>query len=317
MLVDGRPSRRRRRPPATAVPPAAVMAVDDLVGTGRVDVVDRHLGALGGESLGDRAADPVAGTGHQHALSRESSAHRTLLSSEYSHGIVTATLPTMVPCKPPSASRSSSRPRPIPLTNLGRAVDHIASLGARDCDLIVLPELWPCGFSWDTLADDARAAAEPLDGPRGGALSRAAQAAAPGCSRAPCRSRTDGDLFNTAVLYGPDGRPRAAAPQGAAVHAARRGSRLLGGRRLTVVRHPDTRATSASRPASTATSPRWRARCGAPARASCCTRRPTRWRPSGGGTCCIRPTPSPTGSGGSASTSAARRRPGRCSAPAA
>ena len=32
-------------------------------------------------------------------------------------------------------------------------------------DLIVLPELWPCGFSSDTLADDARAAAEPLDAP--------------------------------------------------------------------------------------------------------------------------------------------------------
>ena len=61
--------------------------------------------------------------------------------------------------------------------NLVRAIDHVASLASRGCDLIVLPELWPCGFSWDTLADDARAAAEPLDGPRGDALSRAAQAA--------------------------------------------------------------------------------------------------------------------------------------------
>ena len=94
-------------------------------------------------------------------------------------------------------------------------------------------------FSWDTLADDARAAAEPLDGPRGAALSRAAQAA-DAWVLAGTVPDDGGDLFNTAVLYGPDGRLAARAPQGAAVHAARRGSRLLGGRRaLTVVLHPE------------------------------------------------------------------------------
>ena len=42
-----------------------------------------------------------------------------------------------------------------PRANLERALGHVASLAARACDLIVLPELWPCGFSWDTLADEA------------------------------------------------------------------------------------------------------------------------------------------------------------------
>ena len=48
----------------------------DLGRAGRVDVVDGHPRALAREPLGHRAADPVAGTCHQHALSVEPSAHR-------------------------------------------------------------------------------------------------------------------------------------------------------------------------------------------------------------------------------------------------
>ncbi len=125
-----------------------------------------------------------------------------------------------------------------PVTNLGRAVDHIASLGARDCDLIVLPELWPCGFSWDTLADDAAVAAEPLDGPRGVALAAAAKASGAWVLAGTVPEQADGEVFNTAVLYGPDGRLRA-------VHRKVRLYTPLGedrafspGDALTVVRHP-------------------------------------------------------------------------------
>jgi predicted amidohydrolase len=123
--------------------------------------------------------------------------------------------------------------------NLARAVDHVASLAARGCGLIVLPELWPCGFSWDTLAEDASAAAEPVDGPRGAALSRAAKAAGAWVLAGTVPERAGRDLFNTAVLYGPDGRL-------VAVHRKLRLYTPLGedrtfspGDALTVVRHPE------------------------------------------------------------------------------
>jgi predicted amidohydrolase len=126
-----------------------------------------------------------------------------------------------------------------PSGNLARALDHIASLGAQGCDLIMLPELWPCGFSWDTLADDARGAAEPLDGPRGAALAAAAKAAGAWVLAGTVPEAAGAGLFNTAVLYGPDGR----------LHAVHRKVQLytpLGEHRafspgdaLTVVRHPE------------------------------------------------------------------------------
>lgn len=125
-----------------------------------------------------------------------------------------------------------------PVANLDRAVAHIASLAAGGCDLIVLPELWPCGFSWDSLADDARAAAEPIDGPRGSALAAAARASGAWVLAGTVPERAEGAVFNSAVLYGPDGRLRA-------VHRKVRLYTPLGedrafaaGNALTVVRHP-------------------------------------------------------------------------------
>lgn len=125
-----------------------------------------------------------------------------------------------------------------PVANLDRAVAHIVSLAVRGCDLIVLPELWPCGFSWDTLADDARAAAEPLDGPRGTALAAAARASGAWVLAGTVPEQAEGAVFNSAVLYGPDGRLRA-------VHRKVRLYTPLGedrafaaGNGLTVVRHP-------------------------------------------------------------------------------
>ncbi len=92
-----------------------------------------------------------------------------------------------------------------PEQNLRDALSLIGRLADRGCDLVVLPELWPCGYDPVTLARDAPAAAEPLEGPRGQALSAAAAEAGvwlfagtvPEC---------DGDrLYNTAVVYGPTG----------------------------------------------------------------------------------------------------------------
>jgi predicted amidohydrolase len=58
-----------------------------------------------------------------------------------------------------------------------RAADLVRSLS--DADLVVLPELWPTGaFAYDLFADEAES---PADGPGGG------------------------ELFNTALLFSPDG----------------------------------------------------------------------------------------------------------------
>jgi predicted amidohydrolase len=59
------------------------------------------------------------------------------------------------------------RPEPgAPDLNLATALGFIARLADDGAELIVLPELWPCGYEPTTLASDATAAAEPLDGPR-------------------------------------------------------------------------------------------------------------------------------------------------------
>ncbi len=128
-----------------------------------------------------------------------------------------------------------------PVANLDRAVAHIASLAARGCDLIVLPELWPCGFSWDTLADDARAAAEPIDGPRGATLAAAARASGAWvlAGTVPEQAeRAAGGVFNTAVLYGPDGRLRAVHRKARLYTPLGEDRAFTAGTTLTVVRHP-------------------------------------------------------------------------------
>lgn len=97
-----------------------------------------------------------------------------------------------------------------PEGNLDAALSHIASLAARGCDLVVLPELWASGYDSTTLAADATLAAEPLDGERGRRLAAAAvkhgvwlfAGSVPEVDQ-------DGRLFNTAVGYAPDGSLRA------------------------------------------------------------------------------------------------------------
>ncbi len=93
-----------------------------------------------------------------------------------------------------------------PDENLRDALCFIGALADRGCDWVVLPELWPCGYDPAHLERDAHNAAEPIDGPRGDALSAAARehnvwlfaGSVPEC---------DGDvLYNTAVVYDPAGR---------------------------------------------------------------------------------------------------------------
>lgn len=101
-------------------------------------------------------------------------------------------------------------PRGRPEENLATAVEHVASLADRGCELVTLPELWPCGYNPSTLADDARAAAEPLDGPRGRRLSLAARKHEVWLFAGTVPELDGDDLYNTSVVYAPDGSLRAA-----------------------------------------------------------------------------------------------------------
>ncbi len=78
-------------------------------------------------------------------------------------------------------------------------------LARRGCQLVVLPELWLCGYRTATLGADARAAAEPLGGRVQRRLAAAARAAGLVLCAGSFPELDGGQLFNTAVIYGPDG----------------------------------------------------------------------------------------------------------------
>jgi predicted amidohydrolase len=92
-----------------------------------------------------------------------------------------------------------------PAASLRTAEQALADLAARGCDLAVLPELWLCGYRSGTLGADARAAAEPIDGPVQQRLAAAARAAGMVVCAGSFPELDGGRLFNTAVVYGPDG----------------------------------------------------------------------------------------------------------------
>lgn len=97
-----------------------------------------------------------------------------------------------------------------PDRNLHDALDFVATLAGRGADLIVLPELWPCGYDPASVAKDAEGAAEPLVGPRGRALAAAAQSHGVWLFAGSVPERDGAQLYNTAPVYGPDGRLAAA-----------------------------------------------------------------------------------------------------------
>ena len=63
-----------------------------------------------------------------------------------------------------------------PKQNLSVALGMVETAAARGVDLLVLPELWSCGYDPETLGGDARRDAEPLVGPRTQRLADAARA---------------------------------------------------------------------------------------------------------------------------------------------
>ena len=61
-----------------------------------------------------------------------------------------------------------------PKQNLSVALSMVASAAGRGVELLVLPELWSCGYNPETMVDDVRRDAEPRDGPRAAQLAEAA-----------------------------------------------------------------------------------------------------------------------------------------------
>jgi predicted amidohydrolase len=98
----------------------------------------------------------------------------------------------------------SPRPRET-ARNLSTALALVDRLAAEGCELAVLPELWPCGYAPRTLADDIRAAAEPIDGSRSRALAERAREQALWLVAGSVPELADGALFNTALLFAPSG----------------------------------------------------------------------------------------------------------------
>jgi predicted amidohydrolase len=94
--------------------------------------------------------------------------------------------------------------------NLDRALALVAELAGRGCDVVVLPELWPSGYDPTSLAGDVAACAEPLDGPRGRALSAAAREHGIWLFAGSVPEAVDGRVFNTAPVYAPSGELAAA-----------------------------------------------------------------------------------------------------------
>lgn len=87
--------------------------------------------------------------------------------------------------------------------NTSYACDQIAALVG--CDLIVLPELWPNACSGKSAAADARATAEPLDGPRTARLSEAARRSGSWVVAGSVTVLADEQIFNTALVFDREG----------------------------------------------------------------------------------------------------------------
>lgn len=83
-----------------------------------------------------------------------------------------------------------------------RAIRELASRGAA---VVVLPELWVCGYDPRSLAADAGAAAEPLPGPRLRRLAALARETGVLLCPGSLPEARDGCLYNTAVLLDADG----------------------------------------------------------------------------------------------------------------
>jgi predicted amidohydrolase len=92
-----------------------------------------------------------------------------------------------------------------PAGNLEAARHWIGQAAAAGADLVVLPELWPCGYDVATLASDAAAAAEPVPGPRTAALGALAERNGLWVFAGSVPERDGDAICNTALVFNRDG----------------------------------------------------------------------------------------------------------------
>ena len=143
----------------------------------------------------------------------------------------------------------------------------------------MLPELWSCGYDPETLAHDARADAEPRDGPRSAQLGEAARRRDMWLAAGSVPELgEDGRIYDTALVFNPRGELVAWHRKAHLYPPTLEPSVFTPGDRSDDVRRPRRWAGWGWWSASTATSPRWpgRWRCAGPA--SSWPLRPTRWR---------------------------------------
>jgi predicted amidohydrolase len=94
-----------------------------------------------------------------------------------------------------------------PTQNLSVALGLVERAASDGVELLVLPELWSCGYDPATLAEDARRDAEPLDGPRARRLSDAARRHALFLAAGTVPEwGDDGRLYDSALVFDPAGR---------------------------------------------------------------------------------------------------------------
>jgi predicted amidohydrolase len=92
-----------------------------------------------------------------------------------------------------------------PKQNLSVALGMVESAAARGVELLVLPELWSCGYDPETLGRDARRDAEPRDGPRAASLAEAARRHGLFLAGSVPELAEDGSVFDTALVFNPEG----------------------------------------------------------------------------------------------------------------
>ena len=92
-----------------------------------------------------------------------------------------------------------------PVGNLDAARHWIGEAAATGADLVVLPEMWACGYDAATLARDAAAAAEPIPGPRTEVLGELAQRYGLWVFAGSVPERDGEQICNTALVFNRDG----------------------------------------------------------------------------------------------------------------
>ena len=92
-----------------------------------------------------------------------------------------------------------------PKENLSVALGMMENAAARGVELVVLPELWSCGYDPESLASDARHDAEPRQGPRTERLAKAARTLGLYLAAGSVPELDDGHVYNTALVFNPRG----------------------------------------------------------------------------------------------------------------